>query len=147
MRLIKLKNNEFATEIILINSWEVESFEAMYSYMNTEPPDHIPHIQCKAVIDTGATRTMISEKIAQKLNLIKTGEIICKVAGGREIEGDLYSAMICFPEKHIIMMNVGALKGSKNSEALIGMDFYGRRIFLTNPISQINNQSILLVAN
>lgn len=52
-----------------------------------------------------------------------------KMANGQYVKGNLYSVIICFPQKLMMMMNASALKGNGESDILIGMDFLWRHHF------------------
>ena len=111
----------------MINPKDVNSFEKMASYIYESPPDSVLYTKGKAVIDTGATHTVIPENIAHSLKLEKIGESDHKMANGKETKGGRYSIMICFPQKFISITHVSAINGT--CEILIGMDILWRSHF------------------
>jgi len=76
----------------------------------------------QAIWDTGATNTVISEKLVAQLGLIPTGKITCN-AVNEQYQADTHIVDIELPDKMMIGgVQVTAGKNLGNYDLLIGMD-------------------------
>jgi len=76
----------------------------------------------QALWDTGATNTVISEKVATQLGLVPTGKTTCN-AVNQQYQADTYIVDIGLPNKLMINgVQVTAGKNLGNFDLLIGMD-------------------------
>jgi predicted aspartyl protease len=118
---VALKNGEFLTSILIINpeglDKEVLEKTGVYVFHKSK----VPHINMNAVIDTGATNTIIPESVAKNLGLRKMNENICKMGNGSIVSSDQYLSIIIFQNECSTIIDVGAIAGNIDT-ALIGMD-------------------------
>ena len=92
----------------------------------------------KALWDTGATGTVISKAVADKLGLIPTGKTVCHHAAGSS-NVNVYDICIALLNKvaiPLLRVTEGTLNGF---DVLIGMDIIGKGDF---SISNFNNQTV-----
>ncbi|MGI6475657.1 MAG: retropepsin-like aspartic protease [Candidatus Dojkabacteria bacterium] len=98
--------------------------------INILPPRDFPDIkfsqrELKAIWDTGASHTCITEKLAQELKLIPISKRDTNTAGGIKIV-NVYIVDIQLPNKLIIpSIQVSAVNLPNTADALIGMDIIG----------------------
>ena len=88
---------------------------------NPEDPEKVIR-DCVGIIDTGATSSMISADIADRLKLDPVGNISISGVHGTE-NAKLYQCDIVFGEDHILTRHsVSAAEGDAGFDLLIGMD-------------------------
>lgn len=93
----------------------------------------------KALWDTGATGTVISKAVVDKLGLIPTGKTVCHHAAGSS-SVNVYDICIALPNKvaiPLLRVTEGTLFGF---DVLIGMDIIGKGDF---SISNYSNKTVL----
>ncbi|MDR0516600.1 MAG: retroviral-like aspartic protease family protein [Fibromonadaceae bacterium] len=81
-------------------------------------------LRVRALWDTGATNTMVSKKVAAKLELKKTGEISVRSFAGEKSVNEYYLRLLLiggFAED----LQVLELSEIKEADILIGMDVIG----------------------
>ena len=91
--------------------------------------EEFPHRTYTAVWDTGATRSVITEKVITELGLQSVGTTINHTVGGT-VQSERYLVNFWLPNRVI----VGGLSASRgtiygNTDVLIGMDVIGRGDF------------------
>jgi hypothetical protein len=101
----------------------------------------IPHHKVKALWDTGATRSVITEETAKALGLTPTGVAQVGHAGGSSMM-NTYLVNILLPNRvGIPGVQVSECKGIPNSVgALIGMDIIGRGDF---SVTNADNSTVM----
>src|ERR1051325_704841 len=86
----------------------------------------------RAVIDTGARRTVITPAAAKRCGLVPVGETRVFVGGGGEIRGDVFSARIEFTGTPLSTWSAIPIVGAEllhpHIECLIGRDILRRWI-------------------
>lgn len=81
---------------------------------------------CVGIIDTGATSSMLTESIAQELELIPTGTITVSGVHGSE-NSNLYEIDIVFGNNYILRdIPVSGANGNAGFDLLIGMDILSK---------------------
>ena len=99
----------------------------------------IPVHQCTAIWDTGATSSMISEKLARKLNLTPEGTV--KVSGVHGIEeSNIYTIQLQFNNGFTLNdIQVSEAGNNAGFDILIGMDIIARGIFIIDGVNNAEN--------
>ena len=96
-----------------------------------------------ALIDTGATKSCITEKLAKKLNLIPIGKTTITGASGKK-NSDIFKVCLCIPVKnknlqHYEMIETDVLSCSSiigienNFDVILGMDILKDMMFQYTP--------------
>lgn len=90
---------------------------------------------CTAIWDTGATSSMISQRIAQQLQLSPQGSV--KVSGVHGVENaNIYTVDLMFNNGHE-MPNIQVSEAGNNAgfDILVGMDVISRGIFIIDGVN------------
>ena len=117
---------------VLINNpiTEIEISDAFDANSATQHP---PTLKVIGVWDTGASGSVISPAVVQKLNLSPTGKTKAGTAGGRVNDANTYIVHIFLPNKVVIPGVQVTELPVEGVDALIGMDIIGRGDFaITN---------------
>ena len=130
---IPLIKNVFSTDVVVYNPEYLKTNDEITLCLNGTPPVSIPKIETKAIIDTGATNTFISERIDRYLKLTKMFKSGYKLADGIPRNSHLSWTMISFPKTYIVLMNVGVLEVLDDDEILVGMDLLKNKRFTYEP--------------
>jgi SEC-C motif/Aspartyl protease len=98
-----------------------------------KPPDDTQYAKTMALWDTGATKSVITDKLAASLGLIPTGTTFVTHAGGRE-ERDTHIVHFFLPNQMIIPgVLVSTCIDSNTFGAIVGMDIIAHGDFsITN---------------
>jgi len=89
--------------------------------------------QTLAMIDTGASKTVIQEDVVKQLNLNPTGVMKITTASHVDVECYKYIVKILFPNNVIFETSVVAVPLSgQNIHCLIGRDILGFAVFIYN---------------
>ena len=102
-----------------------EAFDPQRSAPGTKQPPFHP---VRAIWDTGATRTCITERVAAKLGLKAIDETTNRTAGGRRKAG-VYLVNLRLPNRvvfPVLRVTDGIIEGA---DVLIGMDVIGKGDF------------------
>ncbi len=97
-------------------------------------------IQVKALWDTGATNSCISEDVVKELSLVATGKISMQTPSGEDIR-NTYLVDVTLPNDVVISDLVVADSeiGAQNIGMLVGMDVINRGDFA---VSNYNNKTV-----
>ena len=101
-------------------STKVEISEPHHPDWGTPQPENHEYV---AIWDTGATKSVISTKVAKAMGLLPTGQTIQKTANG-EREALLYTVNIYLPNS-VVFVAAEVIDGIMEAEILIGMDIIG----------------------
>ena len=91
-----------------------------------------------ALIDTGATKTFISKKIVDELNLDKGLSGVMSDASGNETKIHFYTLnLLLYEHSQSIKLECGIFPGRKECDVIIGMDIisYGKLLIENNELS------------
>lgn len=94
---------------------------------------------CTAIWDTGATSSMISQRIAQELQLSPQGTV--KVSGVHGVEStNIYTVDLVFNNGYLIP-NTQVSEAGNNAgfDVLVGMDIISRGIFIVDGVNHAVN--------
>jgi hypothetical protein len=99
----------------------------------------VPVHRCTAIWDTGATSSMISEKLARKLNLTPEGTV--KVSGVHGIEeSNIYTIQLQFNNGFTLNdIQVSEAGNNAGFDILIGMDIIAKGIFIVDGVNHAPN--------
>ena len=101
-------------------------------------PGNTNCLEYKAIWDTGATNSVITQKVVDECKLNPVGVTMVEHGGGSETT-NLYLVDIALPNKVIVQkVQVAKLK-IRDADALIGMDIIGNSDFA---VTNMNNQTV-----
>jgi hypothetical protein len=87
---------------------------------------------CRIIWDTGATSSMIAERIAQQLHLPPAGETSITGVHGTE-RANIYHVTLCFQKGLLIRdLRVASASGDCGFDLLAGMDIIGKGCFIVD---------------
>lgn len=110
--------NVLTSPVKISSAFPLDGLTGQYSI------DQIDHQDCVAIWDTGATGTVITEKVVQGCGLKPIGRRRVHTASGQS-EVNVYLVHVFLPNR-VMVPNVQATEGKiANAEVLIGMDIIG----------------------
>lgn len=98
--------------------------------LEVRAPESAKEERCRAIWDTGATGSMISSDVAEKLKLKPCGETrILGVHGSQKAK--VYKVDIVFPAAQVILPGIRVSEADSGGgfDLLVGMDIIGKGMF------------------
>ena len=104
-------------------------------YVDVRLSNHIKEdkiFECRALVDTGATKSAFTPRAVEKLDLEDIEEPVIVECVVGEIVVDLYHAELAIPEIGFVRKGIrimGLNEGRKNHDAILGMDILSQSTF------------------
>ncbi len=140
-----LENNQFLINTILFDTKDItdSKIEEYINSRDIKVPDRLPAI---ALVDTGATRSAITEKLAGELKLIPTGSTSQTTAS--EIrKSNIYFIGLCITVKEnraihnriffLAVTDLPKIENPRNFDIIIGMDILREMVFQYSPYNLV----------
>ena len=139
---VPLINQQFIIKTIVIDSKNTSENE-LKEYLKSDNITGHNRSIADALFDTGATKSCITEKLAEKLNLIPISKTIITGASGKK-NSDIFIVYLCIPvyrdnKKHYEVIETDVLScfstiGEENNfDVILGMDILKNMIFQYTP--------------